>query len=130
MLSQIHRFFHKLRLPSQHEAARAALYAQVHAYRRERADLLARIGEEVAVWHRAGGENERLLTESLRLDLMRLGELEEAIAAALPYMESSDATQEADHYSPRGSMLADADGHPQVISRPPVPGITSAEPAH
>lgn len=129
MFSTINRFFHRLRLPSQHEAARAALYAQVHAYRRERAELLARIGEEVAVWHRAGGENERLLTESLRIDLTRLGELEEAIAAALPYMESSDVTQEADNYSPRGSMLADADGQPQVISRPPVPGITSPEPA-
>lgn len=119
MFEQLNRFLFRLRLPSQHEAARASLYAQVHQYRRERAGLLERIGEEVAVWHRAGGENERLLTESLRDDLRRLGELEEAIAAALPYMPSDDVTLASDDYSPRSSMLADADGSPQVIQAAP-----------
>ncbi|MCG3151711.1 MAG: hypothetical protein GEEBNDBF_00992 [bacterium] len=119
MLNHFNQLLHRLRPQGQQAAARAALFAQVQRFRQERSDLLARIGEGVAVWHRAGGENERLLTESLRQDLRRLGELEDAIQAALPLLQVDDAQQVADEFAPRSSMLADADGHPQVIRAAP-----------
>lgn len=93
----------------------AELHARLHQLRRERSRLLAQVGEEVAVWHRAGGEQERLLTEQLRDTLEMLGMIEEEMTVLLAHLPGETGGLPGEDYAPGGTMLADADGQPQVI---------------
>ena len=105
-------------------SSRRDLYALVHRLRNERRDLLTRIGEEVAVWHRAGGDTNQLLTEHLRDDLHTLGRIEETLQITLSSLTTENPGFPGEQMQPSGTMLEDADLSPIVIE--PAPAPTSA----